>query len=429
MPETITDPNQPDVVALVEAGLQELKGSQKAFNEAHIKALAELRETTKKEIEEKAAKGYDSPETKAQIRNLEAAISRMEADLLRPDGGRRNEPQVKSAGSQLEDNEAFQKWKEGGFQTSEYQKGMRFPLKGSAFPDAAEYGQKAIITTGDLAAGTAAVVERQRQTGMIMIPRIELRLRDIMRVKTLTAGNVVDYLKQNVFTNGASPQVEGSAKAESTLTYTTATATVRTIAHWMQVTRQALDDMPGLRSDIDSILMYGLKLVEERQILAGDGTGVSLNGIITQATAYDTGFNVGSDTKLDKLRHFILQSRLALYPVDGIVLNPRDMHDIELLKDGDVANFGRYILGDPRTGPDVLFVWGKPVVESDAITAGQALVGAFRTGAELFDRQMATVDISFEHGTNFTENEATIRCEERLALAVTRPGSFIYGAI
>jgi hypothetical protein len=39
------------------------------------------------------------------------------------------------------------------------------------------------------------------------------------------------------------------------------------------------------------------------------------------------------------------------------------------------------------------------------------------------------IDISFEHGTNFTENEATIRCEERIGLAVKRAGSFIYGQI
>ena len=58
-----------------------------------------------------------------------------------------------------------------------------------------------------------------------------------------------------------------------------------------------------MRTVIDSELMYGLLLKEEAEILSGDGTGQHLNGLITQATAYNTGLNVGSDQRLDQLRH------------------------------------------------------------------------------------------------------------------------------
>lgn len=429
------EPNQnqqPDALALVEAGLKKLEEGQKAFREEHIKALSELRATTTKEIEEKSAKGYDSPETKAKIQKLEEAISRFEAEMLRPDGGRRTGQRAKSASDQLLDSEHFKQWKEQGFKALNGRRGVSVNMDGGFFLNNEHdpFGQKSLISIADIGSATSGVQNYARQAGIIEIQRQELRIRDLLNAIPMTTGNLVDYLKENVFTNNASPQTEGAAKAESTITYTTLTTGVKTIAHWMQVTTQALSDIPWLRSNIDSNLMYGLKLKEEREILTGDGLGQHLSGIITQATAYASGtYNVVNDTKLDKLRHFILQSRLALYPVDGIVLNPRDMHDIELIKDGDVANFGRYILGDPRTGPNVAFVWGKPVVESDSISYGYGLVGAFRTGADLFDRMQATIDISFEHGTNFTENEATIRCEERLALAVKRPASFIYGAL
>lgn len=413
---------QPDNLTLITNGLQRLEGEQKAFKEEHIKALAELKATVLKEVEEKTAKGYDSPETKAKIHNLEEAISKMEAAMLAPGAAQTKSDDFVSPGRQLTSDKDFLEWKETGFRATKGNSGRQFPIKGGFFPIVDPWGEKATLATSGVSTAT------QRQAGIIQLPRQELRIRDIMAVRQLTTGNTVDYLKQNVFTNVASPQVEASAKHESEISYTTATATVRTLAHFISVTRQALDDVPGLRADIDDLLLYGLKLVEERQILTGSGTGQNLNGIITQATAYNTGLNVSGDTRLDKIRHMILQVRLALFPCDGIVVNPTDMHHIELIKD-QASNVGNYVIGNPRTGVEMTTLWGKPVVESDSITAGQALVGAFRTGAELFDRMMAMVDISFEHASNFTENKATILAEERLALAVKRANSFVTGTI
>lgn len=394
--------------------------------------LAELKAVTAKEIEEKTKNGYADPSTKEAITRIEAMYAGIEAkfgdiekELLRPDtGGRRREPEFKSIGQQVIADTELKAWRESDYRSRNGRRALTINL-GAAFPIQEE---KAIVTVGGLGSATSGVVGFDRIPGMIQIPRQELRIRDIMTVMKTTASQV-DYLKQLAFTSGASPQVEGAVKGESTVTYETAISIVRTIAHWMQVTKQALDDIEGLRADIDSLLMYGLKVREEAQILSGNGVGVSLNGIITQAAAYDTAYNVAADTKIDKIRHAILQVRLTLIPCEGIVLSPRDMHDIELIKDGDVANFGRYIVGDPKTGPEVVFLWGKPVVESDSLVYQQFVVGPFRSGARIYDRQQAVIDISFEHANNFTENEATIRCEERLALVVFRPLSFVEGSL
>lgn len=389
--------------------------------------LADLKTITAQEIEEKAKNGHSDPGTKEAIARIEAKYADLEKEIFKPDfGGRRREPEVKSVGQIVVEDSDLAQWRKDGWGGKKIK--VRIPVE-RFFPPADGIEGKSIISVGGLGSATSGVVGFDRLPGIVNIPRQELRIRDIMTVRTTTAPQV-DYLKQLAVTNGASPQVEGEAKAESTITYETATAPVRTLAHWMQVTTQALDDIPGLRADIDSELMYGLKKVEEAQILAGSGAGVNINGIITQATAYDSGtYNVANDTPIDKIRHAILQVRLTLVPCEGIVLNPRDMHNIELVKDGDIANFGRYIVGDPRTGPVVMFLWGKPVVESDSIAYQQFVVGPFRTGAMIVDRQGAVIDISFEHGTNFTENEATIRAEERLALVVKRPASFIEGSL
>jgi HK97 family phage major capsid protein len=257
----------------------------------------------------------------------------------------------------------------------------------------------------------------------------ELRVRDLMTVANQGTGFSFDWLRQKTRTNVASPQVEASAKSESTYDYETVSGTIRTIAHFLNVSKQALSDLPWLRTQLDSELMYGLKLKEESEILAGSGVGVHLSGIITQATAFDTSLLIAAAgwTRIDVLRMAKLQARLAglaTYAPSGIVLHPTDMARIESTKD----TTGLYIVGDPTTGQMVKFVWGLPVVESDSITSGTFLVGAFNTGATLIDREQAGVEISFEHSSNFTSNLATILCEERIGLAVRVPTAFITGS-
>src|SRR3546814_6282577 len=72
-------------------------------------------------------------------------------------------------------------------------------------------------------------------------------------------------------------------------------------------------------------------------------------------------------------------------------------------------------------------LWGRPVVETQAMTAGNFLTGAFRLSAQIFDRQDARVEVSTEDSDNFRKNLVTILAEERLALAVYRPEAFIRG--
>jgi hypothetical protein len=68
-----------------------------------------------------------------------------------------------------------------------------------------------------------------------------------------------------------------------------------------------------------------------------------------------------------------------------------------------------------------------PVVETQAQTIDVFTVGAFKMGAQIFDREDANVEISTEDEDNFIKNLVTIRAEERLALAVYRPQAFIKG--
>lgn len=274
------------------------------------------------------------------------------------------------------------------------------------------------------------LVPSQRVVGIINNPNRVLTIRDLLPVGRTTS-NLVEYTKENVFTNNAAPQYsspdyENVTKPESGITFTLASAAVATLAHFIPVSRQVLDDSAQLESYVNGRLVYGLKLEEEDQLLNGNGTSGNLGGILKSGnfTAYNRA--VTGDTKLDTIRRALTQAQLSEFTADAIVLNPADWETIELQK----SSYGEYIFGGDMGPIDALGprIWGKRVVATNSIASGTFLVGSFMMGAQIWDRQDAAVQISYEDGDNFKKNMATILAEERLALTVYRPAAFISGS-
>lgn len=271
------------------------------------------------------------------------------------------------------------------------------------------------------------LVAADRLAGIITNPNRVFTIRDLLPVGR-TSSNLIEYTKENVFTNNAggqysSPAFENVTKPESGITFTLESEAVRTLAHWIPVSKQVLDDSPMLQSFIEGRLQYGLKLEEEDQLLNGDGTGSNLSGILDSGnfTAY-TRAQTG-DTNIDTLRRAITQAALSEYMADTIVINTADWEEIELTK----ATDGQYVWTNPALG-NAPQLWGKRIVATNAITAGTFLVGAFAMGAQIWDRQQASVMVSLENSDNFVKNMVTILAEERLCLTVYRPAAFVSGS-
>lgn len=276
----------------------------------------------------------------------------------------------------------------------------------------------ALLSTG-VAEG---VVEPQRLPGIDVMPKQRLFIRDLI-APGRTTSPAIFWVQQTGFTNAARVVAENTAKPYSDIQFNTKITPVTTIAHMFKASKQILDDFAQLQSTIDAEMRYGLKYAEESEILFGDGTGVHLHGIVPQAEAYSAAFEPDAMTQIDQLRLAMLQSQLARLPASGHVLHFTDWAKIELTKD----TLGRYIIGNPLSlaGPTL---WGLPVVATElAAFLGKFLTGAFQTGAQIFDREDANVVISTENADDFEKNMISIRCEERLALAVKRPEAFIYG--
>lgn len=277
-----------------------------------------------------------------------------------------------------------------------------------------------LTTDADGSAGD--LVSPMRLPGVITPPERRMTVRDLITPGTMDS-NALEYVKETGFTNNAAPVGEGLKKAESSLKYELIQTGPKVIAHFVKASRQILDDASQLASMIDGRLRYGLAFKEEAQLLNGDGTGQNLLGIIPQASAYVAPFDpAGTETNIDMIRLAMLQAFLAEYPATGHVMNPIDWARIELLKDST----GRYIIGNPQ-GSIGATLWNLPVVETQAIAVDKFLTGAFRLGAQVFDRWLARVEVATENEDDFVKNMVTILAEERLALAVYRPEAFIYG--
>lgn len=288
--------------------------------------------------------------------------------------------------------------------------------------------ERADITTANTTVGAGrspgtSLVPGQRVAGLIAPPNRQMTIRDLL-AQGVTSTNVIEYVKETGFTNNAAPVAEGAIKPKSDLTFNMESAPVRTLAHIFKISRQMLDDAVGIASYINARGTYGLKYVEELQILNGDGTGQNLNGLVPQASDFAPAFAPADETSIDRLRLAILQVALAEYPATGIVLHPTDWARIALTKDAG----GNYIIGNPQ-GSLAPSLWNLPVVSTQAMPAGQFLTGAFNLGAQIFDRMDVEVLLSTENEDDFIRNFATIRIEERLALIVPRPDSFVTGPV
>jgi HK97 family phage major capsid protein len=97
-----------------------------------------------------------------------------------------------------------------------------------------------------------------------------------------TSVTAIRYMEETTFTNAAAPVAEAGVKPESELAFTERTVPVEVIANWLPVTKQQLEDVPGIQSLINDRLTLMLMLAEEAQLLTGNGATPNLQGFLTK---------------------------------------------------------------------------------------------------------------------------------------------------
>lgn len=397
---------------------------------------AQLREHMAKATEAKAGieklKGND---------DLKKALSELGDDIAlnakTDDGGRRR------TASGFELPERGKSLGQQFTESAEY-KGLMASAKNGSFAknqrvQSEMVGFKSLVTgASDTSAGAFVTNDmRGLQVALEAFQR-PLRIRDVVTNGTTTS-DTVEYVRVTSTTNNAAPVAEattaaaptapeaagalinaagGGYKPESGLALAKVTTPVKTIAHWMPVTKRALSDAAQIRTLIDAFLRYGLEEELEDQMIQGDNTGENFEGLATvsgvQAQAWDTNALVTLRKAKTKVR------TVGRSVANAYLLNPADLEALDLLTD----NENRYYFGGPSGTGSAQPLWNLPVIETEAVPAGTGYVGDFRK-AVLWDREQATIQMTDSHLDFFVRNLVAILAEMRAAFGVLQPNAFV----
>lgn len=258
-------------------------------------------------------------------------------------------------------------------------------------------------------------------------PALTQRLRDLIPISPATSGTV-EWLKQTSAKQLAAPQYssdspamrDGALKKQALFTMEPKVSPVITLAHFVEASRQVLDDNAMLIDFLRDELFDGVERKLESQIIDGDGTSGELDGLgnVANYTAL-TGMQTG-DTEVDLIRRAVGQLQAAGYMPDAIVLNAADWAQIELTKSLE----NTYVAGNPRQSLAPT-LWGVRVFPSQYIGSGDFIVGAFAQAMRLWVRQEATLLVSESHSDNFVRNLVAMIAEARMCLTVTRGAGII----
>lgn len=279
---------------------------------------------------------------------------------------------------------------------------------------------KDLVTGGSATSAGAAVRNDMYAPITDLVGDRELTVDDLVS-KGATSSDTVEYVRVTAKTNNASPVVEASAasgtsgtKPESAIALEVVSTTVKTIAHWMPITKRAASDAPQVRSLIDTFLRIGLDEELEDQELNGSGTGENFEGISTAVTQTVGSAGTSIDAIVDAIRTVRFTGRRR---PDAMVINPLDWYSLDFLLAKNGVD-GGYLIGDPRASTEQLnTLWGLKVVVTDAQTENTVLVGDFRY-AMRWAREGVSISLSDSHSDFFVRNLLAILAERRDAFGV-----------
>ena len=264
---------------------------------------------------------------------------------------------------------------------------------------------------------TAPVIPAVSQ--IIPVADDRLGVRDLLSVEAIS-GNSLTYFVMGAVEGNAAITAEGAEKPQIHPTYTGKTENLKKIAAHLKESDELLNDAPYLESVVRG---RGIKAVKDAieaylisTILGTSGINVTVNSGISFDNLLKAKMAVLADTGFEP---------------DAVVINPTDLQALLLTKDG--GNSGQYLMGGPAYAPygngaygAYLPIWGMKVVASSKITAGTAIVGAFKDGASLVSKQDEgfRVEVANQNEDDFVKNMITVRIEERVLEAVRVPGAF-----
>jgi HK97 family phage major capsid protein len=238
------------------------------------------------------------------------------------------------------------------------------------------------------------------------IPRPVRRMMEISNVGT-TASKYVVYIQQTQQASSAWT-AEGELKDAGEIKWEEISSEVKKIAGSIKVSKEMLEDLAFVRSEINTVLMEQIEQAIDYSMIQGAG-GSDLVGLIGNVPAFNAGNFAGTIVGaniIDVLQVCKAQIQAANFQPTHVVMNPEDKAKLELTK----TSTGEYTYPMFFTGAENIA--GLIVVASNNVTAGTIIVGDF-SKLIVKVREAVNLTVGYEND-DFTRNMVTIIAEARL---------------
>lgn len=246
------------------------------------------------------------------------------------------------------------------------------------------------------------------------------RVADLLGAATIS-GNAVTYYVNGAVEGDAGVTAQGAKKSQISTSFTPVTKALKKVTAFAKETSEVLEDAPFLASTVEDIINYKIVSKENSEVVT-DIAGTS--GI--QSVTYTDGQHTGdADTLADAI--LLAKSKIADatdYEADCVIINPQDMFALRTAKDSNLQYIGGgYFTGAYGNGAYVApaTIWGLPVFESSAVTAGEPIVAAGKLAIKVYRKGDTTIKIFDQNEDDALYNIVTVLGEERLLVAVKEP--------
>lgn len=227
----------------------------------------------------------------------------------------------------------------------------------------------------------------------------------------------IPSMEETTRTQAAAELAEAGTYQEDAFVFTRRSSPVRKIGSEIPVTDEQLDDVPTMQALMNNRLTFGVRARLDQQVMVGDGTGSTLTGLFS-ASGIQTQAK-GADPTANALFKAITLVRITGRAVpDVIFMHGTDYQNLRLAQNA----VGDYQFGPPYAAGEAS-AWGLPIVQTEALTVSNAIVGAVQQYAQIWYRKEVEVQVGFIND-QFIKGQKTLRGDVRAALWIGRGAAF-----
>lgn len=268
------------------------------------------------------------------------------------------------------------------------------------------------------AAVTSTITARDNELSPLAFR--SLKMRDLWRSVTLGKDNAgqVSYIDWDTVTTtrAAAMVAEGGAFPASDAAWEEFSVKLKKIGDSIPVSEEFTVDQSRFNGELQAFLGDNVSIVEDTQLLSGDGTGNNIIGVLTSAPVHGVVSRGITDASvydlIPILREGIVKGKGSKYRPNFVMMNLTEINKYKLKKDLN----NNYIM-PPFVSASGNVIDGIPVIENNGMADNTLLMGDSRYGRIYDASEGYTIQVGYVDD-QFTKDLKTLKARKRLALLI-----------